>query len=73
MYTVLLYLNDVERGGRTTFFKARVGHEGGIEYRPTLSPPPVPGREGRGLAFFHKVRQAILVYTTLYSPLCTPL
>ena len=55
MYTVLLYLNDVERGGRTTFFKARVDDGGGIEYQPTLSPPPVPGREGRGLAFFHKV------------------
>ena len=53
VYTVLLYLNDVERGGRTTFFKARVV-DGAIEYRPTPSPPPVAGREGRGLAFFHK-------------------
>jgi hypothetical protein len=57
VYTVLLYLNTVERGGRTTFFKARIA-DGSIEYQPTPSPPPVAGREGHGLAFWHKVPHA---------------
>ena len=58
VYTTLFYLNDVQRGGETSFFQAKYNAAGKLEFFPAASPLPVKPLTGQGLAFFHKQAHA---------------